>query len=113
MDVNIFYKENLQRLIAAAEEAKVFEADPEEKKKINEDIALMSADLAADIMASGFDFPQTPKDFEDLLKDASEDVTKREQLAQVFDKTMEAAEQGLKVTQRIIGLLTRYGKYLV
>jgi hypothetical protein len=44
MDVNIFYKQNLQRLIDAAEEAKVYEADPEKRMKINEDIALMAAD---------------------------------------------------------------------
>jgi hypothetical protein len=112
MDVNIFYKENLRRLIVAAEKAKIFEADPEERKRINEDIALMSADLAADIMASGFDFPESPEDFEDLLTQASEDVTRREYLLEVFDKTVEAAGQGLKVTQRIIGLLGKYGKYL-
>jgi hypothetical protein len=113
MDVNIFYKQNLQRLIDAAEEAKVYEADPEKRMKINEDIALMSADLAADIMASGFDFPEKPEDFEDLLKNASEDVAKRERLAEIFDKAIEIAGQGLEVTQRIIELLSKYGKYLV
>jgi hypothetical protein len=112
MDINTYYKQNLRRLIAAAEKAKIFEADPEERKRINEDIALMSADLAADVMASGFDFPESPEAFEDLLTYASEDVAKREHLVEVFDKTAEAAEQGLKVTQRIIGLLGKYGKYL-
>ncbi len=113
MDVNNFYKENLQRLIDAAEEAKVYEADPERRMKIIDDIALMSADLAADIMASGFDFPETPEDFEDLLKNASEDVAKRERPAEIFDKAIEVAGQGLEVTQRIIELLSKYGKYLV
>lgn len=113
MDVNTFYKQNLQRLIAAAEKAKIFEADPEEKKKINEDIALMSSDLAADIMASGFDFPESPEDFEDLLIKASEDVARREYLVEVFDKTVKAARQGLKVTRRIIRLLGKYGTYLL
>jgi phage shock protein A len=112
MDINNYYKQNLRRLIAAAEKAKIFEADPEERKRINEDIALMSADLAADIMASGFDFPESPEAFEDLLRDATEEVAKHENLVEVFDKTVEAAEQGLKVTQRIIGLLGKYGKFL-
>ncbi len=112
MDINTYYKQNLRRLIAAAEKAKVFEADPQERKRINEDIALMSADLAADIMASGFDFPESPEVFEDLLRDVTEDVVKHENLVEVFDKTVEAAEQGLKITQRIIGLLGKYGKYL-
>lgn len=112
MDINTYYKQNLRRLIAAAEKSKIFEADPEEKKRINEDIALMSTDLAADIMASGFDFRESSEAFEDLLRNATEDVAKHEDLLDVFDKTVEAMEQGLKVTQRIIGLLGKYGKYL-
>ncbi len=112
MDVNIFYKQNLQRLIEAAEKAKIYEADPIQKINIGEEIALMSADLAADIMENGFEFPETPEDFEDLLKNASQDVGKRERLAQIFDKATKVGGQVLKVTQRIIKLLAKYGKYL-
>lgn len=112
MDVNTYYRENLRRLIAAAERAKNLEADPVERHRINWDIALMSADLAAAVMANGFDFPETPARFEDLLVRAAQDVAKRERLAQIFDKAVEGAGAALEVTQRVVGLLAKYGKYL-
>lgn len=112
MDVTKFYKDNLEELIAAAEKEKDFESNPRKKIDIGKDIAMMKADRALQIMASGLDFPGTPEDFKALLKKADDDVAKRERLAEIQDKANKIGGQILEITQRAVPFLVKYGKYL-
>lgn len=112
MDVAKFYKDNLEELIAAFEKKKDFEPDPRKKIDIGKDIAMMKADRALQIMASGPDFPGTAEDFKALLKKADDDVTKRERLAEIQDQAAKIGGQILEITQRAVPLLLKYGKYL-
>lgn len=113
MDINTYCKENWARLKEAAETAIRLEPDPDKKAVMEEELADLAVDVASQFMANGYNFPGPAADFEELLKEAHEDVDKQKRLQEIFDNSVQMAGQAISFTQKVVDFLEKYGKYLV
>ncbi|NIQ37686.1 MAG: hypothetical protein GTN81_03750 [Proteobacteria bacterium] len=112
MDINTYSKDNWEKLKEAAELAIQMEPDPDKKADMEDELADLADDIAEHFMANGYDFPELPADFEDLLKQAEKDVAKQKRLQEIFDNSIEMAGQAVNLTRKVTGFLGKYGKYL-
>lgn len=113
MDINTYSKENWARLKKAAETAIRLESDPDKKALMEEELADFAVDVASHFMANGYNFPEPAADFEELLKKAHEEVDKQRRLQEIFDNSVQMAGQAISFTQKVVGFLGKYGKYLI
>jgi hypothetical protein len=112
MDINTYSKDNWEELKEAAELAIQMEPDPDKKADMEKELADLADDIAKHFMTTGYDFPELAADFEDLLKEAEKDVDKQKRLQEIFDNSVQMAGQAVNLTQKVVGFLGKYGKYL-
>ena len=113
MDINTYCKNQWRALKKAAETAIRLEPDPDKKADMEDELANLAADVASHFMATSYDFPEPVVEFERLLKEAHQDVAKQKRLQEIFDRSVQMANQAVDFTKRVVGFLGKYGKYLV
>lgn len=112
MDINTYCKDNWTKLKKAAETAIRLEPDPDKKADMEEELANLGVDVASHYMANGYNFPELTADFEEILREAHQDVDKQKRLKEIFDKSIQMAGQAVDFTQKVVSFLGKYGKYL-
>lgn len=112
IDINTYCKDNWLKLKQAAETAIGLEPDFKKKAKMAKELADLAFDMAGEIMITRYQFPEPVTDFENLLKQAHQDVEKQRRLQEIFDKSVQMAGRAVDLTQKVVAFLARYGKYL-